>query len=273
MSMDNSTPGEERGLLEESRSIWDTNASAWDARMAAGSSWQTMLIAPAVERLLALKPGETVLDMACGNGIFSRRMAELGTYVVASDFSPKLIELARARTTEHADRIEYHVADATCEGQLLALGERRFDAAVCNMALMDMPVIEPLYRALSRMLKPNAPFVFSVMHPCFNGNRVTMLIERSDYDNEATYAIKVSNYLNPGVTKGLAISEQPVEQYYWHRPLNVLLNAAFSAGFVMDALEEPPFIRDTAPNNCFDWANFDMPPVLFVRMLLPGDSK
>src|SRR3954447_3623029 len=139
-------------FLEESRAIWDQNAEAWDARIGGGGGFQSILIAPTVEKMLAIQPSERVLDVACGNGIFSRRLAELGAKVVASDFSPKLIELARQRTTEANATVEYHVADATNEAELLALGGdnpiQRFDAAVCLNALMDMPEIEPLFRAV-----------------------------------------------------------------------------------------------------------------------------
>jgi cyclopropane fatty-acyl-phospholipid synthase-like methyltransferase len=41
-----------------------------------------------VERLLALQPGERVLDVACGNGVMARRLALLGGRVTAVDFSP-----------------------------------------------------------------------------------------------------------------------------------------------------------------------------------------
>src|SRR5258706_11098418 len=126
-------------LIAESRDIWDTNAEAWDRKIGSGGGWQTTLVAPTVERMLNIQPGEHVLDIACGNGQFSRRLLELGAVVVASDFSPKLIELAKDRTTEHSDRITYHVIDATDEAQLLALGEQgSFDATVCSNALMDM---------------------------------------------------------------------------------------------------------------------------------------
>lgn len=259
----------ENDLNAESRAIWDKNAEAWDARIGSGGGFQSILIAPTVERMLAIQPGETVLDIACGNGIFSRRLAELGAQVVASDFSIKLIELARARTTEYTERIEYHVADATDEAQLLALaGEhgRQFDAAVCNNALMDMPAIEPLFRALAKLLKPNGRFVFSIMHPCFNGLAITRDVELPDYARKATYAIKVRQYLSFEVTKGLAIAEQPEPQYYWHRPLHVLFNSAFESGLVMDRLEEPALTLDTPTANPFDWSNYDMPPLLFARL-------
>src|SRR5262249_51248223 len=137
-------------------------------RMGEGNLFQRVLIGPASERLLEVQPGQAILDVACGNGVFSRRLAALGAHVVATDFSARFLELARARSTEYAERIEYLLVDATDESQLLALGERRFDAAVCNMALMDMVRIEPLLSALMYLLKPSGRFVFSIMHPAFN---------------------------------------------------------------------------------------------------------
>jgi 2-polyprenyl-3-methyl-5-hydroxy-6-metoxy-1,4-benzoquinol methylase len=254
-------------ILAESRDIWDANAEAWDKRIGGGGGWQTTLIAPTVEKMLAIQPGERVLDVACGNGIFSRRLSEIGAVVVASDFSTRLIELARGRTTTHHEQIEYHVADATDENQLLALGdEQSFDAAVCNNAIMDMPAIEPLFRAVAKLLRPGGRFVFSVMHPCFNGIAISMVPELPDYAQEPTYSIKISRYLTYEATKGLAIADQPVQQYYWHRPLHVLLNAAFSNGLVMDRIEEPPISADTPPASAFSWAHYDMPPLLFARL-------
>jgi len=88
-----------------------------------------LLIAPAVERLLGLRSGERMLKLACGNGEFARRMSQLGAKVLATDFSERMLELARARGGD----VEYRAADVTDEGQLLALGApASFDAAVCN---------------------------------------------------------------------------------------------------------------------------------------------
>jgi 2-polyprenyl-3-methyl-5-hydroxy-6-metoxy-1,4-benzoquinol methylase len=261
-------------LNDDNREIWDANAEAWDARIGAGGGWQSTLIFPTVERMLNLQTGESILDIACGNGQLSRRLAEAGATVVASDFSPKLIELAKRRPTEYAHRITYSVTDATNEEQLMSLAgpeRRHFDAAVCCNAIMDMPVIEPLFRAVSKLLKPDGRFVFSVMHPCFNGLSMSMTPELPDFDEKPTYAIKISRYLSMNVTKGLAIRSQPKEQYYWHRPLHMLLNAAFANGLVMDGIEEPPITADPPSTDAFHWANYDMPPILFVR-LRPANS-
>jgi 2-polyprenyl-3-methyl-5-hydroxy-6-metoxy-1,4-benzoquinol methylase len=244
MSAD-ATPPDTTTLTQESRAIWNAKAAFWDERMGAeGNAFQRMLVGPATERLLALREGELVLDVACGNGVMARRLAALGAQVVACDFSEVFVERARARTAPQLrERIEYTVADATDAGQLLVLGEGRFDAVVCNMAFMDMATLEPLLRAAHRLLKPEGRFVFCIMHPCFNNPSHHKLAEEEDHGGQivVTYSIKTSSYLRPTVEKGGGMPGEPEPHYYFHRSLSDLLSACFGAGFVLDGLEEPAF--------------------------------
>ena len=168
------------GLESEVGRIWDRNAEFWDSRMGDGNRWHRELIAPNQERLLGLREDETVLDVACGNGNFARRMAELGADVLAFDVSEKMIEMARIRVSRGPGRIEYRVIDASEGEAVRCLGQRRFDAAVCTMAMMDMPTISPMLCALGHVLKPGGRFVFSVMHPCFNSTATRFVLEESD---------------------------------------------------------------------------------------------
>lgn len=252
------------------RDIWNTNAAFWDEKMGEGNTFQRILIGPSAERLLDLQTGELVLEVGCGNGVFARRMAHLGANVVATDFSEKFIELAQARTVENAERIEYRVLDATDEAQLLALGTQRFDAIVCNMAMMDMATIEPLTHAISKLLKPTGRFVFAIMHPCFNTSGTTLMAEE-DLDGTVTYSIKVSQYLHMQPKKGIGIIGQPEAHYYFHRPLHILLGTCFRAGLVMDGIEEPALNHPqdgSAPGKTgISWSSYtQIPPVLVVRM-------
>lgn len=252
---------------EEPRRLWNAKAAFWDEKMGDGNLFQRELVGPATERLLCVEPGERVLEVGCGNGVMSRRLAALGASVLATDFSEKLLERARARGTEN---VEYRLVDATNEPELLALGERGFDAAVCNMALMDMPEVEPLFRALSKLLSEGGRFVFSVQHPCFNSNAVAMLAEVEDRDGELStaYSVKLSGYLDLPPGKGAGMPGEPNPHYYFHRPLHELLGACFSAGFVMDGVEEPALAAGPG-GDAPSWRNLaGIPPVFVARMRL-----
>jgi 2-polyprenyl-3-methyl-5-hydroxy-6-metoxy-1,4-benzoquinol methylase len=255
------------------RAIWDANAEFWNEKMAEGNLFHLTMIGPTAEKILAIEPGMRVAEFACGNGQFSRRMAELGAEVEASDISPKLIELAIERTNQRpeiADRIRYSVIDAAKEDDLAALGKHQFDAAVCNMAIMDMIEVEPLYRAAASVLKPGGRFVFTIMHPCFNnpgGNSLTGEVEDIDGEMTVTYAVRVKRYRSTGAYRGLAIVGQPEKQWYFHRTLAELLSPALAAGLVIDGLEEAYLPANTEPGIGVSWRNFsDIPPVLGVRL-------
>jgi len=128
--------------VAETRELWDRKAAFWDERFGEGNEFHRLLIEPATLRLLDIQPEERILDIACGNGALSRRLAGMGAQVLAFDFSSVFLERARARSTALAGRLTYQMVDATDRDQLLALGEGRFDAAVAGMALMDMPATD-----------------------------------------------------------------------------------------------------------------------------------
>ena len=257
-------------LIAEVRDIWDAKAAFWDERMGDGNQFQLELIGPAVERLLAVRASERILDVGCGNGVFSRRLAELGARVVAVDASARFLELARARSAALGDRIDYRLVDATDETQLLALGEGQFDGLVCNMVLMDMPVIDPILRAGRRLLAPGGRFVFTVQHPAFNSNAVNLCAEtetRLDGQEVTRHAVKISDYLTVPAGKGTGMPGETHAHWYFHRPLHELFGACFQAGFVLDGLEEPALVTRNTNPSALSWGNVPgIPPVLAARL-------
>jgi 2-polyprenyl-3-methyl-5-hydroxy-6-metoxy-1,4-benzoquinol methylase len=233
----------------ENKSIWETNANYWDEKMGLdGNEWHKELISPQTIELLRLKSGSKLLDIGCGNGIFSRKMSKQGIYVTAFDFSHNNIRNAKKYVSKN---IDYHVLDATIYKDLINLGCKSFDGAVANMVLMDIPETEAIFKALAELLKDQGVFVFSVPHPCFNSEGNTIIEENS---------IRISSYINPITSKGEAIINQPELQYYFHRSISELINTGFKYGFIVDGFEEPVFNNER--NDIYS----KIPPVMIIRM-------
>ena len=163
------------------RDVWDTNAAFWDAHMGeTGNDFHRDLVAPSAERLLEIRAGERVLEIACGTGLFARRLIELGALVTATDFSAEMLAAARRKFADAGDAIAFRQLDAADSAQLATLPASGFDAAVCNMALFDMIEIAPLFHGLARALVPGGRFVFTIRHPSFNTNAAIRTIEQED---------------------------------------------------------------------------------------------
>src|SRR5262249_16805716 len=229
------------------------------------------LVWPAVEKLLRPVAGDRLLDVACGNGLTSRRLARAGASVTAFDFSEAMIDIARKRGLSD---IDYRVVDVTNRRALLDLGVAAFDGALCNMALMDIADIDPLMSALALLLRPNGRFVFSILHPCFNNPAIVQMGEREDRAGTlvSTYSVKISRYLTSYTQVGLAMDAQPVPHPYFHRPLSPLLAPAFEAGLVLDAIEERGYPPEDIGSTPLSWDGrfSEIPAALVARMIRKG---
>ena len=259
---------------QETQDAWNANAEVWDARMGdEGNDFFKLLQWPAIVSFLDPQPADRILDVACGNGLTSRKLAAFGATVTAFDFSAELIRLAQSRKNPDV-RITYHVLDATDESALVDTLSLHgpFDSALCNMALFDIAEIEPLFRALQRLLKPGGVFVFSLTHPAFNNSSCVHVVEEVDYEGEikTVYSVKVSRYMTPYHAHGLALRDQPKPQLYFERPLQYYLNAGFETGFVLDGFAERAFPPEQPASHPLSWGGqfSEIPPILVARMRL-----
>jgi len=221
---------------EESRRRWEANAEFWDDRMGEDSNqFHRRVVRPHTEELLDIHAGDLVLDVACGNGNFSRRLAEHGARVVAFDYSERMIARAGQYRSAGPGTISFHVADVTDREQIRALQqERPFDKAVACMAVMNISDTRSLFHGVAEVLRPGGIFVFSTHHPCF--------------------VRPGGKYRTAEINKGEAIAGQPVPHLLYHRPLQGLFRQCFSAGFVMDGFYEE---TDDDPEN---------PVIIIVRL-------
>src|SRR5262245_6448880 len=120
---------------------WDPAVYARNARFVSD------LGAPVVE-LLAPKAGERILDLGCGDGVLTKRLADLGCDVVGVDASAPQIEAARKLG------LDARVMDAA---SLPFAAE--FDAVFSNAVLHWIRRADPMIAAVHRALKPGGRFV------------------------------------------------------------------------------------------------------------------
>ena len=218
---------------------------------------------PLLEQLCCEQGELGVLDLACGNGLYARRLSQAGAEVVAVDFAAEMIRAA-IDTTPDGGSIEYMQLDVTDPAQLAALREDPFDAAVCLMAFMDISDLGPLLAAIPFSV-PNGPFVFATAHPAFNTPHVERKLDASGQAIATT-----RQYMTPSASPEEAIRGQPVPHLHFHRSLSELLSAAFLAGLVLDALEERAFPsghRTGRGPNPWGGAFSEFPAILMGRLI------
>jgi SAM-dependent methyltransferase len=109
-------------------------------------------------RTADLRPGERVLDVACGTGVIARAAAERvgpsGT-VTAIDLAPDMIDVAKATPAPAGTPIEWHVGDAAT----LPFDDGAYDAVLCQMGLMFMEDRAGALAEMARVLAPGGRLV------------------------------------------------------------------------------------------------------------------
>lgn len=129
---------------------WDRAVSAYER------AWKSQL-EPAQNRMLALaaiRPGDRVLDVACGTGLVTFRAAEIvGStgQVTGVDISGQMIESARQRAAELGFS---HVAFERSSAEELPFERATFDVALCALGLMYVPDPALAAAQMHRILKP-----------------------------------------------------------------------------------------------------------------------
>ena len=214
------------------RTDWDPVASWYDALVGEeGSEYQQRVVFPGVLRLLTVRPSERILDVACGQGAFSRALQKREARVTGVDASDQLIRIAKERSDPG---IEYLVADAR---SMQVLPANHFHAACCVLAIQDIDAIAAVFEGVARTLVHNGRFVIAMMHPCFRGPKTTGW----EWDrNTRSQFRRVDRYLLP---RKEAIITHPGRDprgstWSFHRPLEAYVRALRQAGLFVDALEE-----------------------------------
>lgn len=220
---------------------WDAVAEWYDELVGdQGSEYQREVIFPGVLRLSAIKPGQGVADIACGQGALCRILRQAGATVTGVDASRELIGAARDRS---GDEIKYLVGDAR---DLSFLPADRFDAVACVLAIQNIHPIRPVFDGACRALRAGGKFVLVMMHPCFRGPKETFW----GWDAKAGVQFRrVDRYLQPRKAPIVTHPGSSPDGYTWtfHKPIEAYVKALRQAGLLIDALEEWPSHKTSGP--------------------------
>src|SRR5271168_1826644 len=135
---------------------WDPDAYARNARFVSD-------LGEPVVQLLAPRAGERILDLGCGDGALTLKLAAMGCDVVGVDSSAPQIEAARRLG------LDARVAD----GARLAF-DAEFDAVFSNAAIHWMKPADDVIAGVWRALKPGGHFVAE-----FGGHGCVVTIKRA----------------------------------------------------------------------------------------------
>ena len=133
---------------------WSESSTA--SAYAGGFATAAKQCIPEFIRIAQAGEGATALDVCCGQGIVAGGLASAGASVTGLDFSPAMLELARAG---HPD-IEFVEGDATS----LPYDDQSFDIVTMGFGILHIPDSQAALKEAFRVLKPGGRFVYSTWH-------------------------------------------------------------------------------------------------------------
>lgn len=211
---------------------WEQVAEWYDELLEEGSdTYQEKVILSNLLRLTDAKKGEKILDLACGQGYFTRAFAKLGAEVTGVDLSKTLIDRAKKASPE----IPFFVSAGE---NLEQFEDKMFNKIICVLALQNMANIDKVFAECARVLKPTGRLLFVLNHPAFR------IPQKSSWEFDAKKQRqyrRVDEYMSEGKTKIDMMPGSKSDKTFtvsFHRPLQVYSKFLQKNGFVIARIEE-----------------------------------
>lgn len=207
-------------------SVYDDHAD-WYAGVVRRRGLIHLQIIPEIMAFIGDVSGQRLLDIACGEGIFTRELASRSALVTGVDLSTRL--LAIAANTPRDGHLRYVHDDART---LSGFPDSAFHGATCIMALMDIDDIGATFQSVHRVTRRDAWFVVVVTYPCFESPHARTEMVGGESSHITT------QYLTEEPWRG---TETGVRSRFGaqHRTLATYLNTAIDAGWNFQRMIEP----------------------------------
>lgn len=201
--------------------------------------------------------GLKILDLGCGEGGYSRKMAERGADVTSVDCSEMAIDYAISAAEKEKLDITHLVRNSN---DLYGIADHAFDIVLCAMMMMDVEDLNGTLKEISRVLKVQGKVFISILHPCFKPP-----IEHHWVKENGVPQVVVKNYFNPTEWEGnIAGIEQPL--IYRHKTLSDYVKDFAKNGFYISDMNEPiPTEEQIAKSPRIEWLT-RIPMYLFMEL-------
>lgn len=236
----------------------DYDAIASQYKQAKRQPWRTFIEAETIAGLVGDLAGKSVLDLACGEGYYTRMLRRRGaSRVVGVDLSDGMIALARDEEARAPLGIDYLVQD----GKNLSLDEE-FDVTIAAYLLnyaRDAEELAAMCRGIARSLKPGGRFISVNTNPGLDFRAApsyrhygfeTRLGGGLDAGTPITWtfhlddgSIEVENYYLDVATHERVFLAAGLGAVRWHQPmLSPAGESSFERGYWESFLAHPPVI-------------------------------
>ena len=220
--------------------------------------WRAHIEAFTLMRLIGDPTGQAVIDIACGEGFYTRMIRQRGAAKVTGvDRSETMIELARASEAQQQLGIEYIVGDGRDIG-VAADYDLAVAAYFMNYA-RDRDELSAMCRGIARCLKPGGRFVTVNANPACDFPAApsyrkygfeTSIVRPFREESPITWTFyledgpfDIENYFLSVETHEEALRGAGFRDVYWHQPmLSPEGAAAYRLDYWSDLLDHPPFI-------------------------------
>lgn len=121
----------------------------------------TTLPAARLVKFAGVKPGQQLLDVACGTGVVAVTAARIGASVTALDLTPELLQRARQNAEIAGVKVDWHEGDV----EKLPFGGAQFDVVLSQFGHMFALRPALAISEMLRVLKPGGTIAFSTWPP------------------------------------------------------------------------------------------------------------
>ena len=151
---------------------------------------------------------KSILELGCGTGKNTALLAAIGTRVFALDFSPGMIEKAKAKLD--APNVTFQIADIT---RRWPCDDQSFDLVVCNLVLEHVQDLAFIFSEAFRVMIDAGRFFVCELHPFRQYQGTVARFERTETTAITAFVHHLSDFTNAATANGLALVNV---NEWWH---------------------------------------------------------